>query len=264
MSTWAPGHLPTRSVKGTPEMFFIATAIKACYRKLPKLDQYEDGTAEDLGRIDGCREPPVKRVRLQQTGDRVVDTEESSLNYSIDVEYKRLYCELRNKALAEIKTLVREYVERLSTASVSYDFMNIYGLCSFNPPDVAKQQQRELPMCKFTRSQGGLGDRDELIVVCGIMNPLMSARLEHGILELTPCGETDCYRTAEEYAKLYPRSRMRLPRASNAKVGSTLSSLEHQFIFTVRRDLHTLGLAYNHIMCIVELLYLNILQFIHS
>lgn len=261
MSTWAPGHFSVRSVKGTPEMFFVATAIKACYGKLPNWNKPEDPEQIDAGI---SRDPPTKRARLQ-TGDGVANREESNCNYSVDAEYKRLYCELRKKALAEIKTLVREYVERLSTASVSYDFMNIYGLCSFDSPDVAKQQHGgDLPMCKFTRSQGGSSDRDDLIVVCGIMNPLMSARLEHGMLELTPCGEADCYRTAEEFAKLYPRSRMRLPRASNVKVGSTLSTLEHQFVFTVRRDLHTLGLAYNRIMSTVELLHINVLQFIHS
>lgn len=183
---------------------------------------------------------------------------------SIDEEYRRLYCELRNKALAEIKTLVRQYVERLSTTSASYDFMNIYGMCSFNPPEVAKPHNGEPPVCKFTCSRGGSSGSDGLVSISGILSPLISARLEHGGLELTLCADTDYHRAIEEFVKLHPRGKMRIPRVSNVKLGSTLGSLEQQFIFTVSEDLHTLGRAYRDIVVTVELLYINILHFLHS
>ena len=259
MSTWASGHLTGGSGKGIPELFFVATAIKACYGKLPCWEE----SSEQTGRDD---DPSLeKRPRLEDDSvprERRCDT--------IDAEYQRLYCELRNKALSDIKGMVRERVEKLSTASSSYDFMNIYGMCSFDPPNVTRisQQKGEPLSCKFTKitcpEDNSNSNSHSLISVSGILNPLISARVEHGELELTHCGESDYHRATEELARLDSRSKMRVPRVSKGTLGSTIGGMETRFIFTVREDLHTLGCAYRQLMVIVEMLHLNMLHFIYS
>ena len=258
MSTCGPGHLPMGSDKGIPEQFFVATAIKACYGTLPSWDETSERSGDDGSSL-------VKRPRLQNPWGSV------SLERgceTLDMEYKRLYCELRNKALSDIKGLVREHVEKLSTVSASYEFMNIYGMCSFDPPNVTRISHRDgvPPMCKFTKltCPENRANSNRLISASGILNPLLSARVEHGELDLTQCGESDYHRATEEFARLESRSKMRVPRVYMGNVGSTLSSMENRFIFTVTEDLHTLGCAYRQMMVIVELLHLNVLHFIYS
>lgn len=264
MSTWAPGHLTGGSDKGIPELFFVATAIKACYGTLPL---WEESTKQSGRDADPRLEN--KRPRLE------TDSAPSERHWedrcdAIDAEYQRLYCELRNKALSDIKGLVRERVEKLSTATASYDFMNIYGMCSFDPPNVTRisTQQGEPLSCKFTKltcpEDNSNSNSCSLISVSGILSPLISARVEHGELELTPCGESDYHRATEELARLDSRSKMRVPRVPKVSLGSTIGGMENRFIFTVREDLHTLGCAYSQLVVIVELLHLNMLHFIHS
>lgn len=264
MSMCGPGHLAGGSGKGIPELFFVATAIKACYGKLPCWVESSEQTG--WSRDD---EPSLeKRPRLQNERKDSVSREQRC--DTIDAEYKRLYCELRNKALSDIKGLVREHVEKLSTASASYDFMNIYGMCSFDPPNVTRisYQKGEPLSCKFTKitcpEDNSNSNSHRLISVSGILNPLISARIEHGELQLTHCGESDYHRATEELARLDSRSKMRVPRVSKGNLGTTIGSMENPFIFTVREDLHTLGCAYRQMMVIVELLHLNMLHFIYS
>lgn len=250
MPTYPAGRLLPDSEKGAPEQFFVATAIKACY-----------GTLSDFGRFDRF-EPRTKRAKVDTSPSRPqVDHSDSTV---IDTEYRRLYCELRNNALGDMQTLVREHVERMSTPSASYDFMNIYGMCSFNPPGPIKTTTTDTPVCKFTRVTSGQQQDERLISVTGILNPLVSPRVQHGELSLSPCQEADYHRAVEEFSRINPRTKMRLPRMSHANLGSTLSSLEEQFIFTVREDLHALGCAYRKIALMVETLYLNMLHFLHN
>lgn len=254
------------AAKGIPELFFVATAIKACYGTLPN---WEDSSGR-TGPSRDCESLTSKRPRLHRLW-KESESGESSCD-AIDEEYRRLYCELRNKALSDIKTLVREHVEKVSTASDSYDFMNIYGLCSFHPPNVTRisQHKGDLPSCKFTKITCPENERDSnsechrLISISGILNPLVSARLENGELELTLCGELDYHRAAEEFARLNSRSKMRVPRVRKENLGDTLGSMENRFVFTVREDLHTLGCVYRHMVVTVELLHLNVLHFIFS
>ena len=202
----------------------------------------------------------TERKDSAASGERARDT--------IDSDYRLLYCELRDKALSDIKGLVREHVEKLSTASASYDFMNIYGMCSFDPPDVMRMAHcnGEPLRCRFTNiaCPEESSNSHRLISVSGILNPLISARVAHGELELTHCGEADYHRATEEFARLDSRSKMRVPRVYKGNLGSTLNSMENRFIFTVREDLHKLGCAYRQMMVIVELLHLSMLHFIHS
>lgn len=260
MSTCGPGQLPLGSSKGIPELFFVATAIKACYGKLPSWEDSRD----QIG-LSGREGPSVeKRPRLNSEGKEPV-----SLG-PIDDEYRRLYCELRNKALSDIKGLVREHVENMSTSSSSYDFMNIYGMCSFDPPNVTRisQHKGETLICKFTKlacpQENSNSNSQRIITVSGILNPLISARVDHGELDLTHCGESDYHRATEEFARLDCRSKMRIPRVHKVDLGSTIGSMENRFIFTVREDLHTLGCAYRQMMVLVEMLHLNMIHFIHS
>lgn len=254
MLTCPAGHTRTGSEKGVPEQFFVATAIKACYGQLPDLEEREQLIDADT---------TVKRPRFETApldvwaalGDRMS---------AVDLEYRRLYSDLRSKALADIRTLVREYVERMSTPSASYDFMNIYGICSFDPPSKLAGNAAETSVCKFTQVHGGPQEHNGLLSVTGILNPLVGPRVQHGELALTPCQEADFDRAVEEYSRINPRTKMRLPRVSHSNLGRTLGSLENQFVFTVREDLRTLGCKYREIVLVVELLYLNILHFIHT
>lgn len=260
MSTCGPGHLPPPtgdSRKDIPELFFVATAIKACYGTLPRWKESSERTAQPRD-DESSRE---KRPRLHGQRDSAALREQHC--DAIDVEYRQLYCELRNKALSDIKGLVREYVEARSTTSASYDFMNIYGMCSFDPPNVMRtpQVKGEPLVCKFTKMTC---PEEDSISVSGILSPLLSARVEHGELELTLCGESDYRRATEEFARLDSRSKMRVPKVYKGNLGATMSSIENRFIFTVRKDLHTLGCLYRQIVVIVELLHLNTLHFIHS
>ena len=259
MATCGPGQTEGA---GVPELFFVATAIKACYGTLSR---WEDSSQSQLSRD---QEPSgEKRARLENEWD---STYREPRRVGVDAEYKRLYSELRNKALADIKGLVREHVERLSTASASYDFMNIYGLCSFDPPNVTRisRDKGEPLSCKFTKltcpEDNSNTNSYRLISVSGILNPLISARVKHGELELTHCGESDYHRATEEFARLDSRSKMRVPRVHKGNLGSTIGSMENRFVFAVREDLHTLGRAYSQLMVTVELLHLNVLHFIHS
>lgn len=208
-----------------------------------------------------------KRLRLQNPEEPVSQEQRCG---SVDVAYKRLYCELRNKALSDIKGLVRSHVEKLSTCSISYDFMNIYGMCSFDTPNVTRtlHQNGEPPRCKFTKiacpEDNANSNSPRLISVSGILNPLISSRVQHGELELTHCRESDYHMAIEELTRLNSRSKMRVPRLYNDNLGSTISSMENRFVFTVREDLHVLGCAYRQMMITVELLHLNMLHFIYS
>lgn len=249
MSTCPTGRL-TDPEKGAPEQFFIATAIKACY-----------GTLPDLGRFDQF-ESRAKRAKKDDPSSRSqADRCEST---GVDAEYRRLYCELRDSALADVQVLVRDHVERVSTLAASYDFMNIYGMCSFNTPGQARATASDSPVCKFTRATAGQQRGENLLSVTGIINPLVSPRVQHGELSLSPCQEADYPRTVEEFVRINSRTKMRLPRVSHANLGSTFSSLEEQFIFTVREDLHGLGCAYRKLALMVETLYLNTLHFLHG
>lgn len=245
MTTCPAGQRLHESEKGTPEQFFIATAIKACY-----------GTLPDSGQLD-CFALHAKRAKIAEQ----VDHTDSGV---IDRAYRRLYCDLRSNALGDMRTLVREHVERMSTPSASYDFMNMYGICSFNSPGPIKTNAADPPVCKFTRVTSGHQQDESLISVTGILNPLVAPRVQHGELDLSPCQEADYHRAVEEFSRINPRTKMRLPRVSQANLGSTLSSLEQQFIFTVRQDLHALGCAYRKIALMVETLYLHTLHFLHT
>ncbi|KAE8287294.1 hypothetical protein D5F01_LYC13332 [Larimichthys crocea] len=193
MSTCHPVHLPTTMGdlrKDIPELFFIATAIKACYGTLPRWKESSEWTVQPRD-DESSRE---KRPRLDDQRDSAALRERHC--DAIDVEYRQLYCELRNKALSDIKGLVREYVEARSTTSASYDFMNIYGMCSFDPPNVMRtpQVRGEPLVCKFTKmtcpEEDSIPESRGLISVSGILSPLLSARVEHGEVELTLCGES--------------------------------------------------------------------------
>ncbi|KAJ7984136.1 hypothetical protein DPEC_G00364360 [Dallia pectoralis] len=263
MSTCGPGHLTAGSARGIPELFFVATAIKACYGRLPSWESSErPGWSPDDEPIR------VKRSRFQDARQDCGVPEQRQ--DTIDAEYRRLYRDLRTKALLDIKALIREHVEKLSTTPASYDFMNIYGMCSFDPPNVARlsRQNGEPLSCKFTEiscpEDNANSNSHRLISVTGILNPLISARVEHGELELTHCGESDYHRATEELARLESRSKMRVPRVCKGNLGSTIGSMENRFIFTVREDLHKLGCAYRQMVVIVELLHLTMLHFIHS
>lgn len=217
-----------------------------------------DGGREDVP----CAE---KRARLQ------VDPNvhrEGTLD-SVHYQYTALYNDLKRKALSDIKTMVRKHVEGVSTESDSYRFMNIYGLCTFDAPNMATLRAGELPTCEFTKvcypHDSANTNSHNLITVSGIISPLLSARMEHGQLDFANPTDSDYDRSVEEYARLDARSRMRAPRVALQKnLGSTLSSMENRFVFTIREDLHTLGLTYRRILVTIELLHLNMLHFIHS
>lgn len=200
-----------------------------------------------------------KRPRLQN------EWEEQSCE-TIDTEYRRLYCELRTKALSDIKDLVRAHVENLSTASASYDFMNIYGMCSFDQPNVTITAYHKGEPCKFTKIACPEDNTNchRVISVSGILNPLISARIEHGELDLAQYAESDYHRASEEFARLDSRSKMRVPRVYKGNLGNTIGSMENRFIFNVREDLHILGCTYRQLMVTVELLHLNMPHFIYS
>lgn len=264
MSTCGPGQLAGGPDKGIPELFFITTAIKACYGKLPRWE--ESGERITCPQYD----KPSLEKRPRLLSDRQDSVSQERHCEDIDAEYRHIYCDLRTRALSDIKGLVREHVEKLSTASASYDFMNIYSMCSFDPPNVTRisNQNGEPLCCKFTKitcpEDNTNSNSHRVITVSGILNPLISARVDHGELELTHCGELDYHRAAEEYARLDSRSKMRVPRVYKGNLGSTISGMENRFVFTVREDLHTLGCAYRQMMVMVELLHLNMLHFIYS
>ena len=238
----------------------MATAITACYGRLPRWEESSERTGPDdddpsFEKRPGSEDDAEPRERRRGT---------------VDAEYRRLYRELRNRALSDIRGMVRERVEKLSTVSSSYDFMNIYGTCSFDPPNVTRTSQHkgEPLCCKFTKitcpEDNSNSNACRLVSVSGILNPLIGARVEHGELELTRCGESDYHRATEELARLDSRSKMRVPRVSKGTLGSTIGGMENRFIFTVREDLHTLGCAYRQLMVTVEMLHLNVLHFIYS
>nr|BBA49193.1 hypothetical protein [Oryzias latipes] len=251
MSTQTGGSRPA----DIPELFFVASAVKACYGSLP--DWEGEGEPND--------EPPVPK-RIREEDD---DRGESP----IDVEYRRLYGELRAKALSDIKDMVREHVERQSTASTSYQFMNMYGLCSFEEPRDPRDRhhgREETPRCKFTNlacpvARERTANSEMLVSVCGALSPLVSARVQPGELQLTRCGELDYSRAEESLRRLEARRKTRpVGTTQEGRLGNTIGSMESRFAFCVRRDLHALGCAYRQLMLTVELLHLNILHFLHS
>lgn len=264
MSTCGPRHPTLGSSKAIPELFFVATAIKACYGQLPRWERWSASTetARDEDR------PPLKK-RLPSDKEVVSGPGERRFG-SIDLEYRELYSELRNKALSDIKALVREHVERLSGASSSYDFINLYGMCSFDPPRATRvsHQTRESHCCKFTKvpcpEDTSNSNSRRLVSVSGILNPLISARIEDGEQQLSRCRESDYHRANEEFFRLNSHSKMRAPKVYKGNLGSSIGSMESKFIFTVREDLHALGCAYRQIVTTVELLHLNMLHFIYS
>lgn len=183
---------------------------------------------------------------------------------TIDSLYRQIYAELRTKTLVQIRNLVREHVERLSTRPTSYEFMNIYSTCTFAPPNVGVRsvhEQQQL-VCKFTGASGG--SHGTVVSIPGIISPLVSARIQHGQLDMAPCREHDAYRTAEEFLKFKIRRRMRIPKTPTANLGVTLATLENNFLMPVHADLHELGCAYRTLLFAVELLYVNIIHLLHS
>lgn len=262
-----PRGVPQKEI---PELFFVASAIKACYGTLPDWEDSGDSDGNDCcyetegeDRVASHRR---KRVRTRHAG-----SEELEGGGPIDVEYKRLYCELRDRALSDIKDLVREHVERQSTGSASYEFMNVYGMCSFEEPgeQCGYQGRDEVPRCKFTKlacpETNLRTNAQRLVTVCGILSPLVSARVQPGELKLTRCGELDYLRAEEASVSLATRSKMRPSKKTHGDgVGSTMGSMESRFSFSVREDLHTLGCAYRQLVITVELLHLNLLHYLHA
>ncbi|KAK7915601.1 hypothetical protein WMY93_011362 [Mugilogobius chulae] len=185
-----------------------------------------------------------------------------------DAQYKRVYCELRNRALSDIKRIVREYVEKMSTTTQSYEFMNIYGLCSFNPPKNITQNKEASTRCRFTNiscsTEDNTSTSDTVVSVSGVLNPLMSSRVQHGELELTHCRDSDYYNALEEFTRLDSRNKLRSQRVYHSNLGGTISSMENGFIFTVREDLHNLGCAYRQMIAMVELLHMTLIHYVHS
>lgn len=257
MSTCQPGQEPSR--EGTLELFFIATAIKVCYGNL---SVHKRNISVPICALDDTQPNLSKRPRLGEHYSRVAGLQVSATNFN-DV-YMQLYADLRTKAMSQLRSLVREHVERLSTKAASYEFMNIYGTCSFAPPNVSHSYTRELPTCKFTGIQAANDTHLDVVFVHGILSPLVSARIQQGQLDLTPCQEHDRFRVAEDFVKLNTRSLARIPKHINTELGKTLASLEHTFLFSVRRDLHTLGCAYRTVALTIELLHLNVLHFVYT
>lgn len=257
-------------------MFFVATALKACYGKLPDWAEDEGGFEEGFGR-DAPRgsEAAPGRAELPPHAKRArKDAEDES---PIDAEYRRLYRELRDCALSDTKALVREHVERLGTSVSSYEFMNVYGLCSLEKLEshggASRGGRVDELRCKFTElgcpSLTGAGTGEGgLATVCGVLSPLLAARVQPAALTWTRCSEADYSRTQESYVSLVGR---RASRAASGRlshnalgVGSTVGSMERSFLFCVREDLHSLGCAYRQLVASVELLHLNITHFLHA
>lgn len=190
------------------------------------------------------------------------DSRPVSPRLTIDSLYRQIYTELRTKTLVQVRNLVREHVERLSTRSTSYEFMNIYSTCSFAPPNVGVRSVHEQPVCKFTGASGG--SHGTVVSIPGIISPLVSARVQHGQLDMAPCREHDAYRMAEEFIKFNIRRKMRIPKTPTANLGVTLATLENNFLMPVHGDLHELGCAYRTLLFAVELLYVNIIHLLHS
>lgn len=192
---------------------------------------------------------------------------------TLNIEY-RLYCELRDKAFSDVKDLVREYMEKQSSSATSYQFMNIYGLCSIKRPGTPYHHHKweEMPRCKFTKlacpgthlnGADGHTFGHMLVSVCGVLSPLVAARVQPGELQLTHSGERDYSRTEEALTRLESCSKLRPARGTQGEgVGNTMGSMESCFAVFVREDLHALGCAYRQLM--VELLHVNILHFKHS
>lgn len=257
MSTCEPGQAPSH--EGTLELFFIATAIKACYGEL----SVQDRSLSVLRSVLEDAEPDLsKKPRLDEHYSRAAGLQVSATNFN-DV-YVQLYADLRTKSITQLRSLVREHVERLSTTAASYEFMNVYGTCSFGPPNVSRSSTREPPTCRFTGLQGTHDSHLDVVSVHGILSPLVSVRIQQGRLDLTPCHEHDRLRVAEDSVKLKSRSAMRVPKLPNREVGKTLASLEHNFLLSVRRDLHKLGCAYRTVVLTIELLHLNVLHLLHA
>lgn len=173
--------------------------------------------------------------------------------------YRQIYAELRNETLVQVRDLVREHVARLSTRSSSYEFMNIYSVCSFAPPIGRACEQH---VCKFTGAHGH--ERGTVLAVPGIISPLVSARVQRGRGDLAPCQEHDVYRIEEEFVKVGARSKMRTPTTPTVNLGSTLATLENNFLMPVHVELHELGCAYRTLLLAVELLYVNTIHLLHS
>ena len=121
--------------------------------------------------------------------------------------------------------------------------MNIYGMCSEDNSNSNSQR---------------------VISVSGILNPIISSCVDHGELQLTHCGESDYQKACDEFARLSPGTSVRVPRVYSGNLGSTMSSMEKPFIFTVREDLHKFACAYRQMMVTVEMLHLDMLHFIYS
>lgn len=161
-------------------------------------------------------------------------------------------------------------MEKVSTISASYEFMNIYGMCSFDPPNLKRvsHNKAEPLICHFSKisspAHDNAADCLKVVSVGGILNPLMSSRVQHGELDLTHCQDLDYHRAADEFHRLDSRSKIRARRVNEVHLGQTLSSMENGFVFTVRQDLHTLGCAYRQMVAMVELLHLSIIHFLHS
>lgn len=209
-----------------------------------------------------------KKKRLQS---RLAESyEEEHQRDTIDEEYEHIYRLFREHILNDVKRLVREHVENISTTSASYEFMNVYGMCSFDPPNLTRvlHQREGSGTCVFTKltppQENDNSNCQRLITVSGKLNPLVSARVHHGELQLTRCSESDYQRSLEELTRLEARNNMRHPRITTTTLGTTIDSLENRFIFTVREDLHALGCAYRQILLTVELFHLLTLHYIHT
>ena len=234
-----------------PQLFFVATTLKACYGELKSPD------------VDGCvdHSPSAKRSKKQIFSSLIGS---DNLNV-LDGEYDRLYDAMRSK-LAEIRDLVRARVERVSTEELAYEFMNIYGLCCFDRPNTVNVKEEP---CKFTRllpsGKSESAHQSDVITVSGIISPLLVSRIQHGQPDYTRCAERDYSRSIQEIIRLGSRASARTPQVlSNQMIGNDIGSMERRFIFNVRQDLHNLGCAYRQIIGTVELLYLNMLRCVHS
>lgn len=233
-----------------PQLFFVATTLKACYGELRSPD------------VDGHVDYNASAKRSKGHLSEAIAADRSNV---LDGEYVRLYDAMRSK-LTDIRNLVRAHVERASTAELAYAFMNIYGLCCFDQPNIVNAKEEP---CKFT---GLLPNREseparpnDVVTVTGIISPLLASRIQHGQADYTRCAERDYTRGVVEIARLNSKASARTPRvSSNHVLGNSIESMEKRFIFNVRQDLHYLGCAYRQIICIVELLYLNMLRYVHA
>ena len=245
MQTCGPGQIENR----TPGRFFVASAILACYGRLP---ERENDVLSDV-------KQQAKRPRTYEecdgtslgTGVRPI---------SLLAEYDQMYMKLRAKLL-ELQSLVRAKVLTITSEAESYAFMNIYGLCSLRISSQPTKSGLEPLTCKFS------GTKENIITVFGELNPILGARSAQsaqGQIQLACCSESDYQRTVEESLRLHSVAGQRYPSISRVDLGHSVGSMENRFVLNVREDLHAIGCAYGQLMGLIELLHINQLLFLHS